>query len=645
LKKREEIMNRAFSLAVLFMLQTIMGVSWADTDVTFLDETFERGHGSPNRTQVHFVANGGIGRLIIASGHDGTIASTVASSAMIGLNGSLVVGPSAFNQRTRVIEKDVRLVDGANVLEVEMLGKPGAIIAVSVVQSFSDSIAANSVWSGDAYVKGPVTVLPGAVLTILPGTRVKMSHYRGYREPEKRIHFIVKGGIIAEGTPEAPIYFTSDAEEPQNGDWSMMRLLSPTGPAVFRYCVFEFAQQGLNVWAGDIEVTNSVFRWNNWEGIYFESTSTAAMSFCQLVENGYNGLAAEQFNTIDMEKCEVWRNGTSGIHVDASVLEIRESLVHDNGAHGLSVDDNGVLKTYGVDSYDNQAFGLGQGQGANDVWISNFSSWGNGSGNIQGAYSTVSTGYFAPAEVDIGFEPDMSYALGYIPSDQLLDKYLYVYPDDETRRIVRKIGEGLGLTWSVAWDGSSIWTATVNGKIYKLDPFTGAVLNQFYAPGSQPWGMTWDGQYLWVVDFAEKRISKIDPTTGSELATYPTPDPVGGCKGVAWDGTYLNVMGWTSPKIYQIDTNGNLVSAIDVQMQGNAGGIAWDGTHFWIPAGKLLRVDIQGNVVGWIYPASEGTWDMTWDGQYLWATQRTNENWDDAKLFALEILEIQLPQP
>jgi DNA-binding beta-propeller fold protein YncE len=243
--------------------------------------------------------------------------------------------------------------------------------------------------------------------------------------------------------------------------------------------------------------------------------------------------------------------------------------------------------------------------------------------------------------VDIGFDPDMSYALGYIPSDPVLDKYLYVYPDDETRRIVRKIGNGLGLTWSVTWDGSSIWTATLNGKIYRLDPVSGAVLQQFTAPGSQPWGMTWDGQHLWVVDFAEKRISKIDPTSGLELATYPTPDPVGGCKGVAWDGTYLNVMGWTSPKIYRMTTGGTLVTTIDVPMLGNAGGIAWDGTHFWIPGGKIMRVDTQGQVVGWIYPASEGTWDMTWDGQYLWASQRTNENWDDAKLFALELLEVQ----
>lgn len=622
----------------LLVLQGFASACGAGVDVSLIDEWFERGTGKPDYWAIGFPGNAGTARLLVSSG--GTDGQRV-SSAQIRLNGVLVVDSSAFNQTIPAIERAVDLRGGENTLEVTMRSTPGAAIGVRVVQSFQDALQTDALWAGEVQVNGPFSVMPGATLTILPGTRVRMAHYRGYREPEKRIHFIVRGGVVAEGTADEPIYFTSDADDPQNGDWSMMRLLDPTGPVVFRYCVLEFAQQGLNVWSGDVEVTNSVFRWNNWEGIYFESASTAAMGFCQLTENGYNGLAAEQFNAIDMENCEVFRNGTSGIHVDASELEIRESLVHDNGAHGLSVDDNGVLRAYGVASYDNEAFGLGQGQGTNTVEISNFDSWGNGSGDIQGSFNTVSTGYYPPSGVDIGFEPDMSYALGYIPSDPVLDKYLYVYPDDETRRIVRKIGTGLGLTWSVTWDGSSIWTATLNGMIYRLDPVSGAVLQQFTAPGSQPWGMTWDGQYLWVVDFAEKRISKIDPISGLELATYPTPDPVGGCKGVAWDGTYLNVMGWTSPKIYRMTTGGMHVATIDVAVPGNAGGIAWDGTHFWIPAGKIMRVDTQGQVVGWIYPASEGTWDMAWDGQYLWASQRTNENWDDAKLFALELLEVQ----
>ncbi len=91
-----------------------------------------------------------------------------------------------------------------------------------------------------------------------------------------------------------------------------------------------------------------------------------------------------------------------------------------------------------------------------------------------------------------------------------------------------------------------------------------------------------------------------------------------------------------------MDRNGNLIGTIQLDA-GGGGGIAWDGSHFWVPAGKIIKYDTQGYAVGWIYPASEGTWDLTWDGQYLWAAQRTNENWGDAKIFALEVLELKAP--
>ena len=91
-----------------------------------------------------------------------------------------------------------------------------------------------------------------------------------------------------------------------------------------------------------------------------------------------------------------------------------------------------------------------------------------------------------------------------------------------------------------------------------------------------------------------------------------------------------------------------MIGTIQLEQGGvqGGGGIAWDGNHFWVPtggAGKIIKYDTQGHAVGWIYPASEGTWDMAWDGQYLWATQRTNENWLDAKIYALEILKVYSP--
>ena len=504
---------------------------------------------------------------------------------------------------------------------------------------YSGNIIADTLWSGEVTVYNSMTVTRGNTLTIAPGTKIKFKHYRGYKEPEEKILLTVRGTLIAEGTANNPIYFTSDAPDPRNGDWSMVKLLSPESTCKFSYCVFECAQQGLNVYSGNALISNCIFRWNNWEGLYFESSCQSSITDSKFYENGYNGLAAEQYNSIAMDYCEVWRNGTNGVHVDITELEILRSLIYENQANGLSVDNNGDLLAMGVNIHDNQDWGIGYGNGINNVEISNLTFNNNGLGEIEGFYSTANSTYYPPAQIDSGFTPDMSYAPGYIPGDQSLDPYLYIYPDDETRRIERKIGAGLGLTWSLAWDGNHIWTATLGGKIYKLNPVTGEILKEFSSPGPQPWGMTYDGEYLWVVDFALQTISKVSPDTGEALETYSTPSA---CKGVTWDGINLNLMGWSSSKIYRIDRKGQQIETINLPLGG--GGIAWDGSSFWVPGGgRILKYSPEGTLEGWIYAASDGTWDLTWNGNYLWAAQRTNENWQDAKIYALELLDIQNP--
>lgn len=509
------------------------------------------------------------------------------------------------------------------------------------------SITKDITWHGEIHVTGSLLIERGATLTILPGTQVKFSHYRGYREPEQRLTLEVEGSIIAIGTSDNPIYFTSDATNPQNGDWSMLRLVSPVKESQFEYCVFEFAQQGLNAWQASPQISHCVFRWNNWEGIYFESYCQPTLEYCQIYENGYNGLAAEQSNTITMDYCEVWRSGTNGVHIDNSKCEIRHSSIHDNQANGLSVDDVGTLRALGDTIYNNNNYAIGIGEGKNTVEVSNLNIYDN-QGEIGGNYTAVDSSYSPPTALDLGFIPEQSYALGYIPGDENLDGYMYVYPDDETRCTIRKIGTGLGLTWALAWDSQYIWTCTVSAEVYKLNPTTGKVLDQFslepssaWGTPSQPWGMAFDDEgYMWIVDFAERKIFKIDPSTHSILYSFDTPFPdEGGCKGLAWDGKYLDVLGWVSPVIYQMTKTGTLVNTIELDNNGG-GGLAWDGEHFWVPGGgHILKYDSDGHQVGWIYAASEGTWDMTWDGTYLWASQRTNENWHDAKIFALEILK------
>ena len=545
-----------------------------------------------------------------------------------------------MNPRTCLLVKiDIFFIISALIISIPFMNA----IPLSTVGGM---ISEDTTWQGDILITETVVVQPGVTLEVMPGTYVKFQHYRGYREPENRLSLIIQGAIVAEGTPDQPIYFTSDAPDPQNGDWSMVRLESPTAHSQFQYCVFEFGQQGLNVWQGSPEIHHCVFRWNNWEGVYFESFCQPVLMYCQIYENGYNGLAAEQSNTIAMDYCNVWRNGTNGVHIDNSFGEIRRSYIHENHASGISVDDGGTLKVLGVVVYDNRDCGIGVGEGDNTIEVSNVDIYGNDNRDICGSYTTVNSLYTPPPSIDIGFLPEQSSALGYIPGDPQ-DKYLYVYPDDETRCIVRKIGEGLGLTWALGWDGQYIWTCTLWNHVCKLNPRTGAIVEEFeltaskWGTPSQPWGMTFDDEgYMWIVDFAERRLFKVDVSTRTIVYGIDTPHPEeGGCKGLAWDGNYLCVMGWVNPVIYQVSKAGDVVNTIQLEHEGG-GGLAWDGEAFWVPAGgHIARYSRNGKVLGWIYAASEGTWDLTWDGKYLWASQRTNENWQDAKIYQLDILD------
>jgi hypothetical protein len=56
-----------------------------------------------------------------------------------------------------------------------------------------------------------LTIEPGTRIEMFPGTSFKIEHYTG--------EFLASGAVIAEGTEDAPIVFTSGSDEPTAGDW------------------------------------------------------------------------------------------------------------------------------------------------------------------------------------------------------------------------------------------------------------------------------------------------------------------------------------------------------------------------------------------------------------------------------------------
>lgn len=528
-----------------------------------------------------------------------------------------------------------------------LFAAPGARAAVNVSNAArGGEISQDETWSGTITVTESIFIPKGKTLKILPGTTIKFKHSRNYKNPNK-LSLEAQGRLLAVGTKDKLIRFTSDAKIPQNGDWSMIRLFGKTKSRI-KYAIIEFGQQGVNLWKSDAVIAHSIVRWNNWEGLYAESYSTPIIEYNRVYQNGYNGMAMEQFNKAVVRYNIFEKSGTHGLHIDASEAVVENNILRNNGAAGLSLDDHSAVTAKNNTIGGNKIHQIMCGEGANVI-----SALGNnltGEGDLTNCAPEIFTqdeSGSGALPIAFAYKDKKWHNLGYTPGDRTKDKYRYVYPNDKSRRIVKKIGKGLGLAWSVALEGNDIWAATVSGSIYKLSGTDGSILKELKVPSAQPWGMTFDGTNIWITDFAEKRTYSLDPGTGVELYSFKNPDQERGAKGLTWDGRYLYIMGWTTSTIYKMDRLGNLIKTIKFKNIDAGGGLAFDGKNFWAPCGhRICRFSSTGVLNGAVYSASEGTWDLAWEpaqnkyGGFLWATQRTNENWyDDAKIFKLEVLD------
>jgi parallel beta-helix repeat protein len=129
-----------------------------------------------------------------------------------------------------------------------------------------------------------VVVTKGATLTILPGTTVRFAWLdedgNGIGDGELN----VEGTLLARGTREQPIAFTSAREQPAPRDWTYVMISTSRGSVVER-CLFEYAFTGLQVHLSSAAVRNSRFR-NNFEAMRF-STSSIVVERNEIAQNTY----------------------------------------------------------------------------------------------------------------------------------------------------------------------------------------------------------------------------------------------------------------------------------------------------------------------------------------------------------------------
>jgi hypothetical protein len=138
-------------------------------------------------------------------------------------------------------------------------------------------------------ITGQTVVKKGATLTVLPGTAVRFLWIDEDGDNIGDSELNVEGRIVAVGTKDRFITFTSGRAEPKMKDWTFI-MISTNKDSRLEYCTIEYAFSGIQVHYSSATIRNCLFR-RNFEGVRFSTTAVDILN-CDFTEN-YYGLRFE----------------------------------------------------------------------------------------------------------------------------------------------------------------------------------------------------------------------------------------------------------------------------------------------------------------------------------------------------------------
>ena len=139
-----------------------------------------------------------------------------------------------------------------------------------LVELGKQTLAKDTTWSGTVQINGDIDVPPGVTLTVEPGTTVKFKrideksdqNMYGVDSPYyPQAEIIVRGKIIARGSAEKTIVFTSAEIDARPADWGAINLLGGEGN-VIEYSKILFAYNGVHGHGAGAAINHNEFAKN-----------------------------------------------------------------------------------------------------------------------------------------------------------------------------------------------------------------------------------------------------------------------------------------------------------------------------------------------------------------------------------------------
>ncbi|MCK9243793.1 MAG: T9SS type A sorting domain-containing protein [Candidatus Marinimicrobia bacterium] len=189
----------------------------------------------------------------------------------------------------------------------------------------SGTISSNTTWTENfIHVTGDVTVNSGVTLEIDSGVFVLF---------DEDTRMTVNGTLIAEGTDENPIVFTSFNENPAKNDWYGIRFedSSVDASCKIKYCNIKYAQYGIYCNRANPKIQNNSISHSNY-GIYLYQSSPAYMETNLISDNG-TGIYGTSSDPIITDNLII--NNGSGVLFSGGSPKFFENTIQDNNIYGV----------------------------------------------------------------------------------------------------------------------------------------------------------------------------------------------------------------------------------------------------------------------------------------------------------------------
>ena len=201
--------------------------------------------------------------------------------------------------------------------------------AVNAATYVEGSIIQDTVWTfvdSPFIVSKDLIIYPDVTLTIEPEVEVRFGG---------DFSLTVKGRLVANGTEDKKITFTSNRYEPEAGDWAAL-VFNGTGSSSLIYCVIEYATNGITIEDGTLNIQNSVVSFNSENGISITNGNVEVMSN-EIANNTESGIYIAGGNQVNVQNNNIRSNG-DGVTLTGNLtseINIRQNEIFLNGQSGI----------------------------------------------------------------------------------------------------------------------------------------------------------------------------------------------------------------------------------------------------------------------------------------------------------------------